>query len=55
MTKRTRSKTRRPELRPGLMNLGGEDEAWHYRQDWRGVWERSGALDWLKQATGIKT
>ena len=29
MTKRTRSKTRRPELRPGLMNLGGEDEAWH--------------------------
>jgi tetratricopeptide (TPR) repeat protein len=51
----TARKPRRPELRPGVMTLGGEDEAWHYRQDWRGAWERSGALDWLKQATGIKT
>ena len=44
-----------PKLQTGLMSLGGEDEAWHYRQAWRGVWERCGALDWLRRVTGGKT
>lgn len=51
----TAKKPRMPKLQPGLMSLGGEDEAWYYRQDWRGVWESSGALDWLRQAIGRKT
>jgi hypothetical protein len=50
----TAKKPRMPELHSGLMSLGGEDEAWYYRQSWRGVWERSGALDWLRQETGGK-
>ena len=51
----TAKKPRMPELRPGLTTLGGADEAWYYRQSWRGVWERTGALDWLRQVTGGKT
>jgi tetratricopeptide (TPR) repeat protein len=47
-------KPRMPELQPGLVTFGGADEAWYYRQSWRGVWERSGALDWLRRATGVK-
>ena len=47
-------KPRMPELQPGLMRVGGEDEAWYYRRDWRGVWETSGALDWLRQVSGAK-
>ena len=43
---------RMPELQHGLMRIGGEDEAWYYRQDWHGVWETSGALDWLRQVRG---
>ena len=45
---------RMPELQHGLMRVGGEDEAWYYRQDWRGVWETCGALDWLRQLSGAK-
>lgn len=51
----TAKKPRVPELQPGLMTYGGEDEAWYYRQSWRGVWERSGALEWLRKVTGVKT
>ncbi len=43
-----------PELQPGLVTHGGEDEAWYYRMSWRGLWETTGALDWLKQAAGVK-
>ena len=50
----TAKKPRMPELQDGLMRVGGEDEAWYYRQDWRGVWEKSGALDWLRQVSGAK-
>jgi tetratricopeptide (TPR) repeat protein len=45
---------RMPELQPGLMSVGGEDEAWCYRQSWRSLWESSGALDWLRQVSGVK-
>ncbi len=51
----TAKKPRMPKLQPGLMTWGGEDEAWYYRQSWRGVWERSGALDWLRRETGVKS
>lgn len=50
----TAKKPRMPELQPGLMSLGGKDEAWFYRQSWRGLWESSGALDWLRQVSGGK-
>jgi len=43
-----------PELKPGLITLGGEDEAWYYRQNWLEVWESTGALAWLRQAAGVK-
>ena len=46
---------RMPKLQTGLMRIGGEDEAWYYRQDWRGVWESAGALDWLRQVSGAKS
>lgn len=51
----TARRPRMPELQPGLMTFGGEDEAWYYRQSWGDVWEKTGALDWLRQATGGKT
>ncbi|MFH1044499.1 MAG: SEC-C metal-binding domain-containing protein [Pseudomonadota bacterium] len=50
----TAKKPRMPKLQPGLTTLGGEDEAWYYRQSWRGVWESTGALDWLRQVTDVK-
>ena len=50
----TAKKPRMPELQPGVTTLGGEDEAWYYRESWRGVWESTGALDWLRQVTGVK-
>ena len=51
----TARKPRRPELQPGLMTFGGEDEAWYYRQSWHDVWERTSALDWLRQVSRGKT
>ena len=38
-----------PTLTPGLVTLGGEDEAWIYREDMRDVWESTPeALDYLR-------
>ncbi|MBI5784310.1 MAG: SEC-C domain-containing protein [Rhodocyclales bacterium] len=49
------ARPRRPAgLREGLITVGGEDEAWFYRQHWRAVWEKSGALAWLRRAAGGK-
>jgi tetratricopeptide (TPR) repeat protein len=39
-----------PDLDFDTVTVGGEDEAWYYRMDWRSVWERLEALDWLEQA-----
>lgn len=47
-------KPRMPEMTPGRMSVGGEDEAWYYRMDFLSSWETTGALDWLKQALGSK-
>ena len=48
----TAAKPRMPDLRPGLRTIGGEDEAWSYREDWLSLWEATGALDWLKRMAG---
>ena len=42
-----RERMRAPKLQPGMMTLGGDDEAWYYREDYRPLWERTGALAWL--------
>lgn len=48
------ARPKKPQTEPGFLTLGGEDEAWHYRARWLGVWKSTGALAWLKQATGAK-
>ncbi|MCP4299569.1 MAG: hypothetical protein GY783_03205 [Gammaproteobacteria bacterium] len=40
---------RKPKLDPVGIRIGGDDQAWLYRQEMRDVWEATpGALDWLK-------
>jgi len=40
---------RRPQPDPGFgVVLGGKAEAWDYRAAHRALWERDGALDWLR-------
>jgi tetratricopeptide (TPR) repeat protein len=51
----TAARPQRPRgLQPGIITVDGEDEAWFYRQRWRGVWEATGAMAWLRQAAGVK-
>nr|WP_158651929.1 SEC-C domain-containing protein [Marinobacterium profundum] len=41
---------RQPELDEFGITLGGEDQAWFYRDDMRATWDATeGALDWLKK------
>ncbi|MGE3173452.1 MAG: hypothetical protein AB7O97_12575 [Planctomycetota bacterium] len=42
---------RKPRLRDdGFVQLGGEDEAWHYRENSRRLWSSTpGAIEWLRQ------
>lgn len=47
-------KPRQPRLHAEGVHLGGNDEAWLHRIDWRPVWEQNGALDWLR-AESAKT
>ena len=47
-------KPRMPKLQPGPVTLGGEDEAWYYRQSWGRIWENTGALDWLKNIDSLR-
>ena len=42
---------RKPRLMDGFVKVGGDDEAWLFRQDNRGIWEMDDALKW---AAGIK-
>lgn len=42
---------RKPKLDPQWVTSGGRDEAWLYRESSRALWERSGALAWVKSAT----
>jgi tetratricopeptide (TPR) repeat protein len=51
----TAARPKQPKLLDrGFVTAGGEDEAWLYRQQWRAVWQSTGALDWLKRAAGGK-
>lgn len=38
-----------PALRSGVSTVGGEDEAWYYRQDYLDAWESTGAMAWLRE------
>lgn len=40
----------RPRLEPGYITHGGRDEAWHYREHHRVLWQEGGALEWLRAA-----
>ncbi len=45
-----RKSVRKPELLPGMVSIGGEDQAWLYREHHRALWENTpGALEWLKK------
>ncbi|KVW92761.1 SEC-C metal-binding domain-containing protein [Thiobacillus denitrificans] len=45
---------RRPQIREGMVSVGGKDEAWFYREDNLDIWERSGGLAWLRQILHIR-
>jgi hypothetical protein len=45
------AKPKKPPLEADYVTMGGDEDAWIYRTDWRYVWESSGALDWLQQAS----
>lgn len=42
------TRPKEPDLRQGLISLGGDDEAWYYRINCRVAWVKCGGLDWLK-------
>jgi len=35
------------------IEIGGNEEAWLYREEWLGLWQRFGALDWARQLTHL--
>ncbi len=39
----------KPDAGPGI-TMGGKEEAWEYRVAHRALWQRDGALDWLRAA-----
>lgn len=41
-----KSRLRRPKIDPRGVLLGGDDEAWMYREDYRSLWQDLGALRW---------
>ena len=42
-----------PKSSPYGIQIGGDDEAWQYREEMRDVWESvPGAMDWLKRLAG---
>lgn len=47
------NRMRKPKLHPGGVMLGGDDEAWLYRQTARDLWRSvPGAMEWLKEKAG---
>jgi tetratricopeptide (TPR) repeat protein len=44
------ARIRRPKLKRGSVQVGGDDQAWLYRDEMRSVWQQTpGALEWLKE------
>ncbi len=48
----TAKNPRMPEMTPGQVTHGGEDEAWYYYMDYLPVWQKADAKAWLQQAAG---
>jgi hypothetical protein len=43
------ARIRRPRIVPGRIEVGGDDQAWLYRDEMRAVWQQTpGALEWLR-------
>ncbi len=43
------ARIRRPRILQGTIELGGDDQAWLYRDEMRAVWQQTpGALEWLR-------
>ena len=50
-----RARVKRPKLSEHGIRIGGEDQAWLYREEMRDLWQDTpGALDWLKKIMKIK-
>lgn len=47
-----RSRVAAPQLMPGSVIAGGDDEAFIYRSDYREDWQRLGALKWARGVLG---
>lgn len=46
------ARIRRPKLQQGTIEVGGDDQAWFYRDEMRSVWQQTpGALEWLRAHT----
>ena len=44
-------RVKKPKLDPNRVKLGGDDQAWYYREDMRDIWQQTpGAIDWLRKA-----
>jgi hypothetical protein len=44
-----KSRIRRPAINPSAVTLGGDDEAWLYRESYRPIWQRLDALGWARR------
>ncbi|MDH5525653.1 MAG: SEC-C metal-binding domain-containing protein [Desulfobulbaceae bacterium] len=50
----TATRIKQPEFSPMGLSIGGDDQAWHYRQEMRRTWEETpDALEWLKRQCKI--
>ena len=44
-------RVKKPKLNPDGVMLGGDDQAWYYREEMRDVWQQTpGAIEWLRKA-----
>lgn len=49
-------RVRKPKMHPSRVTLGGDDEAWFYREEMREVWMATpGAVAWLKKISSMKS
>jgi len=49
-------RVRKPEMHPSWVTLGGDDEAWFYREQMREVWLATpGVVSWLKKISSMKS
>ena len=41
-------KLKKPKLRPGYISMGGDDQAWNYREAFGDMWQKECVLKWLR-------